>query len=266
MGYVDTNFQVAMQALFLLALAVLFTGIVAEFSGRMVRVLPVALLAALPVGLSPRRRRLMSAAYLVAGLGPQLWLAAMIVAPPDGLRDNARALLAMELAVVAVWLAYLVRLPRASTARWADWRLPASEAPPAEGDRAREFAPRVGWAVWVAVGAALLAVVVWAWPQLSGDPEVAGRGLVPAFLTGLTLVYTGGQAARQAAGTPPGLTRPRLGVAEAPPATGESQEGETWHSSRNAHANVIRLDANQRLMWCPWNRGHRVGCRSRSPS
>lgn len=190
-GYVDTNFQVAMQALLLLALAVLFTGIVAELSGRMVRVLPVALFAALPVGLSPRRRRLMSAAYLITGLGPQLWLAAMIVAPPDGLRDNARALLAMELAVVAVWLAYLVRLPRVSTARWADWRLPASEAPPAEGYRAREFAPRVGWAVWVAVGAALLAVVVWAWPQLSGDPEVAGRGLVPAFVMGLTLVYAG---------------------------------------------------------------------------
>lgn len=209
MDYSD-NWAVAMEAVFLLALAVVLTGIAAELSGRKVRHLPVPALAALPLAMLPRRRNLVAAVYLITGLGPQLRLAVIVVAQPFGLRDNGRAVIAVELVLVALWVVRLALLPPDAGARWPDWRLPPDAAVRHAADRgphgrAREFEARVAWWAWAGVGLTLLAVLAWAWPQLSGEPDFAFRVGVPLLAMGATFVYKGarGRGAKR--------TRPRRG-------------------------------------------------------
>ena len=193
MRYND-DWGVAMMAASMLVLAVLLSGRAAQLSGRTVRRLPLSQLAA-PSSVAPERRRLVAAASLLVALAPQAWFAFLVVAQPFGLRDTGRAVLAGELALVGVWLVYLVRLPRDEGARRPGGRAPgaATSRRPSRGTgkHAREPEPRVAPWASTGVGVALLAVVAWAWVQPYGLSSFPPPLAIPVILMGASLVREG---------------------------------------------------------------------------
>jgi hypothetical protein len=124
-----------------------------------------------------------------------VWVAFLVVAQPFGLGDRGRLILAGELALVAVWLVYLVRLPRDEGARKPGRRVARTAAPRGPGkrrsSRTREPKRRVAWWGWAGVGTALLAVVPWAWLQPYGLSSFPPPAAIPVVAIGAVLVREG---------------------------------------------------------------------------
>jgi hypothetical protein len=188
----DTNGQVAAWSGMLFLWAVALTGSAAALWGRRVRVLPVELLVGLSTVSQPRR---LVPVLLLAGLVPQLWLMAFIVAPPEGMTPDGHMIVPAELVVLALWLVYLVRTPRLPPTP--SGLLDALPEPSAAHRDAAQPSPNTrsgGGILWAVVGVVLVCLTLYAafaTPALYGEESSTGTFLVYGVGGGVLLILWG---------------------------------------------------------------------------
>jgi hypothetical protein len=186
-------FDIALAASVLLPLALLNTGRAAVITGRHVRVLPARFAARGPADFPPDARLQAVRNYVLLGLGPQLMLFLIVVYPGASIPLPSRAFIAAELLVVALWVAYLARLPVTSGGRprrHAKANHAASGAGPSTMGADPATRRGVGLALAV-VGGLLVATSMFAIAQLGGfEPNVV-RAAVPEALMGAIMVAYG---------------------------------------------------------------------------